>query len=62
MGRQPRQLDRLARRVERGFVPYENLSGRAEIIFFSIDENASAGKLVEWPWTVRWERLLRPIK
>jgi signal peptidase I len=45
-----------------GFVPFENLVGRAEIIFFSIDENASAWKIWEWPWTVRWNRLLRPIK
>ena len=45
-----------------GFVPFENLVGRAEIIFFSIDENASAWKVWEWPWTVRWNRLLRPIK
>ncbi|KAA2235286.1 signal peptidase I [Salinarimonas soli] len=44
-----------------GYVPYENFVGRAEIIFFSIDENASAWKLWEWPWTVRWERLFRPI-
>ena len=45
-----------------GFVPFENLVGRAEILFFSIDENASAWKIWEWPWTVRWNRLLRPIK
>jgi signal peptidase I len=45
-----------------GFVPYENLVGRAEIIFFSIDENASAWRIWEWPWTVRWERMLRPIR
>ena len=45
-----------------GFVPFENLVGRAEIIFFSIDEDASAWKIWEWPWTVRWNRLLRPIK
>lgn len=44
-----------------GYVPYENFVGRAEIIFFSIDENASAWKIWEWPWTVRWERLFRPI-
>ena len=45
-----------------GFVPFENFVGRAEIIFFSIDENASAWKLWEWPWTVRWSRLFSPIK
>ncbi len=39
-GRQPRQLDGFARARSRGvgFVPAENLVGRAEIILFSIDE------------------------
>ena len=45
-----------------GFVPFENFVGRAEIIFFSIDESASAWKIWEWPATVRWGRMLRPIK
>jgi signal peptidase I len=45
-----------------GFVPFENFVGRAEIIFFSIDENASAWRLWEWPWTVRWSRILNPIR
>jgi signal peptidase I len=45
-----------------GAVPYENFVGRAEIIFFSIDEYASAWKLWEWPWTVRWNRLFQPIR
>ena len=44
-----------------GFVPHENFVGRAEIVFFSIDEDASAWRLWEWPWTVRWERLLDRI-
>ncbi|MDB5591022.1 signal peptidase I [Enterovirga sp.] len=45
-----------------GAVPFENFVGRAEIIFFSIDENASAWKVWEWPWTVRWSRLLNVIR
>jgi signal peptidase I len=45
-----------------GQVPYENLVGRAEIIFFSIDENAAAWKVWQWPWTVRWNRILSTIK
>ena len=45
-----------------GFVPFENFVGRAEIIFFSIDEYASAWQVWQWPWTVRWNRLLNPIR
>ena len=45
-----------------GFVPFENFVGRAEIIFFSIDEGASAWRIWEWPTTVRWSRLFQTIK
>jgi signal peptidase I len=45
-----------------GFVPFENLVGRAEIIFFSIDESASAWQVWEWPWTVRWSRMFNTIR
>lgn len=45
-----------------GFVPFENFVGRAEIIFFSIGEDASFWKVWEWPWTVRWNRLFQPIR
>jgi signal peptidase I len=45
-----------------GFVPYENLVGRAEIIFFSIDESASAWQVWQWPWTVRWNRMFNTIR
>lgn len=43
-----------------GFVPRENLIGRAEIRFFSID--GPAWKLWSWPWTVRWSRLFSGIE
>lgn len=45
-----------------GFVPFENFVGRAEIIFFSIEDGASAWRVWEWPWTVRWTRLFSAIK
>ena len=45
-----------------GYVPFENFVGRAEIIFFSIDEGASAWRIWEWPWTVRWTRMFSTIK
>jgi signal peptidase I len=40
-----------------GFVPAENLVGRAEIIFFSVD-GGPAWAFWKWPWSVRPERLL----
>jgi signal peptidase I len=40
-----------------GYVPFENLIGRAEIIFFSVDEDARAWEFWRWPWTVRGDRL-----
>ncbi|HEY8382459.1 MAG TPA: signal peptidase I [Microvirga sp.] len=45
-----------------GFVPYENFVGRAEIIFFSIDENATLWKVWEWPTSIRWNRMFQPIR
>ena len=44
-----------------GYVPFENFVGRAEVIFFSIAEDGSAWKVWEWPWTVRWNRLFKPV-
>ena len=42
-----------------GYVPLENFVGRAEIIFFSVDEGASAWQFWKWPWTVRPERIFK---
>ena len=39
-----------------GYVPFDNLIGRAEVIFFSVDEGSRRGKFWRWPWTVRWSR------
>jgi signal peptidase I len=44
-----------------GYVPAENLIGRAEIIFFSVEEDANAWEFWRWPWTVRGDRLFTPL-
>ncbi|MBD8894304.1 signal peptidase I [Roseibium litorale] len=44
-----------------GFVPFENLVGRAEVIFFSVEEGNAAWMFWKWPWSVRWSRLLSGI-
>ena len=45
-----------------GYVPFENLVGRAQIIFFSILEGESAWMVWRWPWTVRWGRLFTIVR
>jgi signal peptidase I len=41
-----------------GYVPVENLVGRAEVIFFSIDAEYPWWEFWEWPFEIRWDRLL----
>src|SRR6267154_3056437 len=41
-----------------GYVPFENLIGRAQVIFFSVIEGEQAWEVWRWPWIVRWGRLL----
>ena len=44
-----------------GFVPFENLVGRAEFLFFSIDGSADLFKPWTWPGAIRYDRLLDGI-
>lgn len=44
-----------------GFVPVENLVGRAEVLFFSTDGSARLWELWRWPFAIRWERLFQPV-
>jgi signal peptidase I len=44
-----------------GYVPFEDLVGRAEVIFFSVADGEPAWMVWKWPWTVRWSRLLQRI-
>ena len=43
-----------------GYVPLENVIGRAQIIFFSIQGEAWA--IWTWPWNVRWGRLFTLVR
>jgi len=40
-----------------GMVPNERLIGRANILFFSIGNNASAWQIWRWPFDTRWGRM-----
>jgi len=45
-----------------GYVPFENLVGKAQMIFFSIDERAAAWQVWTWPWAVRWSRIFSQVR
>jgi signal peptidase I len=40
-----------------GYVPLENIVGRASFIFFSTNGSASMAEIWKWPWTIRYGRL-----
>jgi signal peptidase I len=44
-----------------GFIPIENLIGRAEIIFFSTNGSARLWEIWKWPATVRYGRMFHLI-
>ncbi len=44
-----------------GFIPLENLIGRAEIIFFSTNGSARFWEIWNWPMTIRYRRLFNLI-
>ena len=45
-----------------GYVPYENFVGRAEILFFSANDNWSVFKPWTWPAGVRWSRFFNLVR
>lgn len=53
-------------RVDVGFVPFENLVGRADIIFFSAETDVPGnfGLLKPWTWPtgIRWNRFFKIIR
>jgi signal peptidase I len=45
-----------------GYIPLENIIGRAEIIFFSIAEGERAWQIWRWPFAVRAHRLFMIVR
>lgn len=45
-----------------GYVPYQNIIGRAEILFFSVAEGERAWQFWRWPFAVRWNRLFTTVQ
>lgn len=39
-----------------GYVPYENLVGKAQVIFFSIGDGKAPWQVWTWPESARWDR------
>jgi signal peptidase I len=45
-----------------GFIPVENLVGRAEFIFFSVDGSAAIWEVWAWPMAIRWSRIFSGVR
>ena len=45
-----------------GYVPYENIIGKAQIIFFSIKGDTHVWEVWRWPWDVRWSRMFTLVR
>ena len=45
-----------------GYVPFENLIGRAQMIFFSVAEGEQAWMIWRWPTAVRWNRIFSIVR
>lgn len=48
-------------RFDVGFVPAENLVGRASVIFFSLGNDTSFREIWKWPANMRWDRLFKGV-
>ena len=45
-----------------GYVPFENIVGQAEIIFFSVGDGGHAWQVWRWPWSLRWSRVFQVVR
>lgn len=44
-----------------GYIPVENLIGRAEVMMFSVDGSARIWEPWKWPWAIRYDRIFKRI-
>lgn len=44
-----------------GPIPFENIVGRADFIFFSSNGSASFFEFWKWPWSIRYDRMFLPM-
>ncbi|MGV1917434.1 signal peptidase I [uncultured Agrobacterium sp.] len=49
-------------RFDVGFVPAENLVGRASVIFFSLGNDTPFSHIWEWPANMRWDRIFKVVR
>jgi signal peptidase I len=47
---------------EVGYVPFENIIGKAQIIFLSMRDGKRPWQIWSWPWSMRWSRLFTIIR
>lgn len=45
-----------------GYIPRENLIGRAEFLFFSRKENTAFWEIWKWPWSLRFYRFFNSVR
>lgn len=48
-------------RADVGFVPADNLVGRADLLFFSTDGTAALWEVWKWPLAIRFDRLFQAV-
>ena len=48
-------------RFDVGFVPAENLVGKAEMVFFSLGNDTAFSEIWKWPTNMRWSRFFKSV-
>ena len=51
-----------SRFLDVGMIPHENLIGRAEFLFFSVDQSARIWEFWKWPFAIRFSRIASGIE